>query len=209
MIDIIYPLSVCGELVVLVKRDFQLVAFNRSGVDLVQLNPLEEISFETVDGINLLVGVKLFTDNKYKLEKRGSDERGIGEVQDAQIAVDLERYLHGVDRSFTIEELRPLWLPIRALADVLTNRAAYRISEIKPVQLAADLITNADYLLRQNLAPSQLNLPSREFKADENSPNPSIPAARLVLDYFEHSMNAYTQAHQGEVDSRVKALAEG
>lgn len=209
MIDIIYPLSVSGELVVLVKRDFQLVAFNRSGIDLVPLKPLEEISFETVDGVNLLVGVKLFADNKYKPEKRDSAERGISEVQNAQIAVDLERYLHGVEHSFVIEGLQSLWLPMKTLADVLTRRAAYRIADIKPLQLAADLITHADYQLRQKLAPSQLQLPLQKFKADENSPNPAIPAVRLVLDYFEQTMKAYKQAQQAEIDLRVKALVEG
>lgn len=206
MIDIIYPLSVCGELVVLVKRDFQLVAFNRSGVELAPLKPLEEISFETEDGINLLVGAKLFADSKYKPEKRSSDERGICEVQDAQIAVDLERYLHGVECSFLIEELRPLWLPIRALADVLARRADYSIADINPVQLAAALITHADHLLLRNLAPCQLQLLPREFKVDENASNPSIPAVRLVLDYFEQAMNAYKKVHQAEVEGRVQAL---
>ena len=208
MIDIIYPLSVSGEMVVLVKRDFQLVAFNRSGVELAPLEPLEEIAFETADSINLLVGVKLFDDDKYKPAKRSSDERGICEVQDAQIAVDLERYLHGVECSFLIEELRPLWLPIRALADSLARRADYKIADMKPAQLAADLITHTDHLLRRNLAPSQLQLPSSEFKVDENSPNPSIPAVRLSLDYFEQSMYAYKTIHQTEVKGRVKALVE-
>lgn len=206
MIDIIYSLSVCGELVVLAKRDFQLVAFNKSGVELVPLKPLEEISFETVDGINLLVGAKLFADSKYKPEKRTADERGICEVQDAQIAVDLERYLHGVECSFLIEELRPLWLPIKALADVLTRCAGYRIADIKPVQLAADLIAHADRLLLRNLAPSQLQLPPRELKVDENSPNSTIPAVRLALDYFEQAMYAYKTLHQTEVKGRVKSL---
>jgi hypothetical protein len=206
MIDIIYPLSVYGELVVLLKRDFQLVAFNRSGIKIVPLSPIEEISFETEGGINYLVGVKLFADNQYKPEERSSDERGICEVQDAQIAVDLERYLHGVECSFLIEELRPLWLPIRALADVLTSNADFRIASFKPVQVAADLITHANHLLLQNLAPSQLQLPSREFKADENSPNPSIPAVRLVLNYFEQTMHAYKTIHKAEVKGRVKDL---
>lgn len=209
MIDIIYPVSVCGELVVLAKRDFQLVAFNRSGVDLAPLKPLEEVSFETVDGISLLVGVKPFADNRYKPEKRHSGERGIGEVQDAQIAVDLERYLQGVEHSYVIDELRPLWLPIKALADVMTNRSAWKIADIKPVQLAADLVTHADHQLRRNIAPSQLHLPAKEFKVDENSPNPSMPAVRLVCDYFEQAMSAYKLAHQAEVDSRVKALIAG
>lgn len=173
------------------------------------MKPLDEISYESDDGINLLVGAKLFTDNKYKPEKRKSDERGISEVQDAQIAVDLERYLHGVENSFVIEELRPIWLPIKALADVLTHRSAYEIADIKPVQLAADLITHADHLLRRNLAASQLLLPPLELNADENSPNPSIPAVRLVLDYFEQVMNAYRQAHTAEVESMVKALVAG
>jgi hypothetical protein len=208
MIDIIYPLSVCGELVVLAKRDFQLVAFNRSGLELIQMKPLDEISFESSDEINLLVGAKLFNDNKYKPEKRKSDERGICEVQDAQIAVDLERYLHGVEHSFAIEELRPLWLPIKALADVLTLRADCRIADFKPVQLAADLITHANHLLRQKLAPSQLLLPSIDLNADENSANPSIPAVRLVLDYFEQAINGYKKVHHSEVTERVKALVE-
>lgn len=208
MIDIIYPLSVCGEVVVFAKRDFQLVAF-RSGFELHPLNPLEEISYESDDGINLLVGLKLFSDDKYKPEKRKSDERSICEVQDAQIAVDLERYLHGVEHSFVIEELRPLWLPIKVLADVLAHRSAYGIAVIKPVRLAADLITHADHLLRQKLAPSQIPLPSIKFEVDENSPNPSIPAVRLVLDYFEQAMNAYKTFHKTEVKGRVNALVEG
>jgi hypothetical protein len=209
MSDILYPLSVCGSLVVLAKRDFQLVALNESGRELATMNPMEEIGYVVQDRLNLLTAVKAFPDTCHAPKKRTAEGRELRELQDAQLALELERYLHGVERSFVIEELRPAWYPVKMLADVLQHRAEFELSDIEPVQLAADLIAHADHLLRRNLAASELCLPGIEFKADAGSPAPSASAARLVLDYLEKVVDSYAQAHTSAVAWRVEQLLAG
>lgn len=209
MPDILFPLSVCGSLVVLAKRDFQMVAINESGRELVPLTPLEEIGYIVQDGLNLLTAVKAFPDKRHAPKKWKAEGRELREVQDAQLALELELYLHGVERSFVIQELRPAWYPIKMLADVLRNRSEYKLSDIEPVQLAADLITHADHLVHCNLSASEVCLPSNRIKADARSSSPSAPAARLVLDYLEKVMAGYVQVHTSAVVWRAEQLLAG
>ncbi len=207
--DILYPISGCGPLVVLIKRDFHLVAYNESGQELAPLAALEEIGYTSTDGINQLTAVKVFPEKKYVPGKRSAAERELREVQDAQLALELERYLHGVERSFLIEELRPAWYPVKMLADVLRHRAELELPDIQLVQLAADLVAHADHHLRLKLEDSELCLPSLNLTINEDAANPSVPATRLVLEYFEQSMAAFAKTHTAAVESRVVQLAAG
>ena len=209
MPDFLYPLSVCGPLVVLAKRDFQLVAVNESGVDFPLLAPFQEIGYAVQDDLNLLSQATAFTGMRPAPKKRSAEVRGLREVQEAQLALELERYLHGVERSFVIEELRPAWYPVKMLADVLRHHAEYELAEFDPAHLAADLVTHADSLLRRNLTDCGLCLPSHEFTVDTQSPAPSAPAARLVLDYLEKVMTGYVQVHTSAVSWRVDQLIVG
>ncbi len=206
MSDILYPMSVCGSLFVLAKRDFQLVAFNESGQQPAQMTPLDEIGYSTVDNINRVTSVKPFSDNRYAPKKRNADMRELREVQNAQLALELERYLRSTEKSFVIEELNPAWYPIKMLADVLRNHSEYDLSEINLVQLAADMVFHADSLIRQNLERSELELPVAKLTISDNSPNSSIPATRLALSYFEQVMSDYSKAHSESVKWRVREL---
>ncbi len=206
MADILYPLATCGPLAVLAKRDFHLVAYNESGQELVQLAALDEIGYANDDGINRLTIVKAFPTKKYVPEKRTAARRELREVQDAQLALELERYLHGVERSFLIDELRPAWYPVKMLADVLRHRAELELPDIQLVQLAADLVSHADHLLRRNLEDSELCLPALNLTANADAANPSVPATRLVLDFFEQTLHLFAKTFTTAVDLRVAAL---
>jgi hypothetical protein len=209
MPDILYPLSVCGPFVALVKRDFHLVAYNESGQDLSPLAAFEEIGYSETDGINRLKTCTLFPEGKFAPQKRSAEGRDLREVQDNQLALELERYLHGVQRAFPISEMSPAWYPLRMLADILRHRADHLLPEIDIVQLTASLVTHADHLMRANLADSELPLTAINLTVNADTANPSIPSGRLAIDFFEQSLNAYTAAHVEMVNNRVAELVAG
>lgn len=209
MPDILYPLSICRPLVVLVKRDFHLVAYNESGQEFTPLTAIDEIGYIESDGINRITVCKHFPKGKFALQKRPADTRDLRDVQDNQLALELERYLHGLERSFPIAEVSPAWYPMRMLADILRQRADHQLPEIDLVQLTADLVTHADHLMRSNLADSELPLKPVALTVNADATNPSIPSGRLVIDFFEHALDTYVSAHVGAVNSRVTALVAG
>ncbi len=209
MKGVLYLLGLCGPLVVIAKEDFILVAMNDTGSTCVPLTPLEEIGYGTDDGLNLLTQLKAYRSGEHAARKRPKDSRGLREVQDAQVALELERYLHGLERSFPIVELAPVWYPAKILAELLRNLAEYDLPGYDLVQIAGDLVSHSDILLRRNLGPSGLLLPAGNLTINATAATPTVPAVRLTLDYLETALDMYAQAQTGEVGRQVKALCAG
>ena len=209
MKGVLYLLAECGQLVVIAKQDFCLVAVNDTGTTYAPLMPFEEIGYSSDEGLNLLTQAKSYRSSEHSAKKRTKDSRGLREVQDAQVALELERYLHSAERTFPIAELAPAWYPAKMLAEVLRNRAEYDLPEYDVVQITADLVTHSDILLRRNLGPSGLILPAGNLTINAAAATPTAPAVRLTLDYLEKSLDIYAQAHTEEVGRHVKALRAG
>jgi hypothetical protein len=55
--DILYPLSIRNNLIVIAKRDFSIVAINTSGVVLHPLMPLEQLEISTTEDTNHITSV--------------------------------------------------------------------------------------------------------------------------------------------------------
>ncbi len=77
------------------------------------------------------------------------------------------------------------------------------------MQIAADLVSHSDILLRRNLGPSGLLLPAGKLTVNAEAATPTGPAVRLALDYLETALDMYAQAQTAEVGRRVKALCAG
>ncbi len=77
------------------------------------------------------------------------------------------------------------------------------------MQIAADLVSHCDILLRRNLGPSGLLLPAGNLTVNAEAATPTVPAVRLTLDYLEAVLDMYAQAQTAEVGHQVKALCAG
>lgn len=209
MKGVLFLLAQCEPLIVIARQDFCLVAMNDTGKTLALLTPLEEIGYVTEEGLNRLTQVKPYPSGKYEPSKRPKESRELREVQDVQVALELERYLYDVERTNPLAELAPAWYPARMLAEMLRNRAEYDLPDYDLVKIAADLVTHCDSLLRRNLAPSGLLLPAENLTINVDAATPTVPAVRLALEYLEKSLDSYVQAHTTEVGQRVKALKDG
>jgi hypothetical protein len=206
MPDILYPIAICKPIVVLIKNSYCQVAFNESGIELESMIALNEIGYVTHDNINIIKTVKILSDKSKYPKIRDSENRNLREVQDSQLALELMRYINKAEHLFVIEELLPVLFPIKLLSEVLSKRAEYEMPDIDLVQIAAGLIYHSDWLIRQNLKRSEIQLPNLKLSISDSSPNPSVPATELVLTYFEQTLNDFSQVLTEKVSWRVDKL---
>lgn len=210
MSDILYPLSVRNNLVFIAKRDFSIVAINSSGVELCPLMSLEQLEISTTEDINHITSVKPYPNGKYGAGKRPTDKRELIEVQNAQLALELERTLEPMIRSFPLSEISGAFLPTRMLADVLRHHADYDLSALDFPRIAASLVLHADHLVRTGLSKSGIQLPAIAMKVDATaSANSSVPAARLVLDWLQQALDGFAATVSKMALSRAEDLRVG
>lgn len=210
MSDILYPLSIRNNLIVIAKRDFSIVAINTSGVTLHPMMPLEQLEISTTDDINHITSVKPYPKGKYTAEKRSTDKRELIEVQNAQLALELERTLDPMIRAFPFSEITDVFLPARILADVLKYHSDYDLSELDFPAIAASLVLHADHLVRAGLNKSGIDLPEIAIKMDAtSSANSSVPAAKLVMDWLQQMLDGFAATVSKMALSRAKDLRAG
>ncbi len=125
------------------------------------------------------------------------------------MALELERYLQSLERTFPLTELALAWYPVKMLAELLRYRADYDLPEYDTIQIAADLVSHCDILLRHNLDLSGLLLQAGSLTVNADAATSTVPAVRLTLDYLETALDLYVQAQTAEVERRVKALRAG